>query len=374
MMNKLMFCKKYRWWLLASVLLLILLLWHHYHIQPKATPPVLVQTTAVKIQDVKHIFKTIGNIESPESVTLMSQITGNLSKIDVTPGAHVKAGQPLFEIESTTAQAVLQQAEATLARDQAQSDYLNADAKRYAALVKLEYVTRDQYDQTQAAASAQAALVAADKAQVKQAQITVEHSLISSPIDGKIGNFTVRIGDLIVENSTVLATINQLNPLWISFSVPQNLLRNIQTAQKAAPLMVQIYTEDGKTKLADSNLFFIDNTVNNATGTVALKAKTDNKNYSLWPGESVRVNIILGVTKNALVVPLTALQFDEEGSFVYVLKKDQAIVQRVTVTQQTHSIAVISKGLSLNDIVLTTVPPNMENGMHVKVANTETSP
>lgn len=374
MMTRLMLYKKYRWWLLVLLLIVIVLFWQHYHNKPKAIAPVLVQTSPVKLQDVKHIFKTIGNVESPESVTLMSQITGNLSKIDITPGAHVKANQPLFEIESTIAQAVLQQAQATLARDQAQLDYLNADAKRYAALVKLEYVTRDQYDQTQAAATAQAALVAADKAQVKQAQITIEHSLISSPIDGKIGNFTVRMGDLIVENSTVLATINQLNPIWVSFSVPQNRLQNLQIAQKAQPLIVQIYTEDGKTKLADANLFFIDNTVNNATGTVALKAKTDNANYSLWPGESVRVNIILGVTKNALVIPLSALQFDEEGGFVYVLKKDQAMVQRVTVAQQTHTVAVITQGLNLNDIVLTTIPPNMENGMYVKVDHPETQP
>ncbi|MFN7098359.1 MAG: efflux RND transporter periplasmic adaptor subunit, partial [Gammaproteobacteria bacterium] len=162
-------------------------------------------------------------------------------------------------------------------------------------------------------------------------------------------------------------TINQLNPVWIDFNVPQEQLTEIRLHQHQQPLKISIYTEDEKQKLAVGKLSFIDNNVNAQTGTVLLKAEVDNNADILWPGQMVSVVITLKIEKDALVIPLRALQLDEEGSFVYLLKDNKAVVQRIAVARQSGQYAVVKKGLSINDQVLTTIPPELEDGSPVKL-------
>lgn len=354
---------------IVAVLIIIFIAWQHFSNKTRPNNIPLVTATNVEVRPMPIDLKAVGSVESQQSVTITPQVSGIITKINFQPGAHVTEGQVLFEIESDTFNAALQQAVATLQRDQAQLVYLEADEKRYASLVKLEYVTRDQYEQAKAAADAQDALVKADQAQVDQAKIQLEHTTITAPVSGKAGNYTVRVGDLVVADNTTLLTINQLNPLWIDFTVPQNQLREIRQNQHQQPLKITIFSEDEKQKLAEGKLAFIDNNVNAQTGTVLLKAEVDNNDYSLWPGQMVSVVITLKTIPNALVIPLRAIQFDNDGTFVYLLKDNKAIVQPVTILRQTGSLAAISKGLSANDKVLTTIPPDLEDGAPVKLAD-----
>jgi multidrug efflux system membrane fusion protein len=353
----------------VAILLIAFIYWQFFSHKTRAVEIPLVTAAKVEIRPMPIDLKAVGSVESQQSVTITPQVTGIITKINFQPGAHVTAGQVLFEIESDTFNATLEQAEATLQRDQAQLVYLEADAKRYASLVKLEYVTRDQYEQAKASADAQDALVKADQAQVDQAKIQLGHTIITAPVSGKAGNYTVRVGDLVVADNSALVTINQLNPLWIDFNVPQNQLVEIRQYQHQQPLKITIFSEDEKQKLGHGKLTFIDNNVNAQTGTVLLKAEVDNSNDVLWPGQMVSVVITLKTIQNALVIPLRAVQFDDDGSFVYTLKDNKAVIQAVTITKQTENLAVVSKGLTINDQVLTTIPPDLEDGTVVKLVD-----
>lgn len=355
---------------IIALLIIVFFIFSSSH-KTKVNSAPLVQAVSVIERSVPVNLIAIGSVESRQSVTIIPQVTGIITGIHFRPGQRVTRGQTLFTIQSDTFNAALQQAEATLERDQAQLVYLQADAKRYASLVKLEYVTRDQYEQSQAAANAQMALVKADQAQVKQAQIQLGYTTIRSPVAGKAGNYTVRVGDLVVENGTPLLTINQLDSVYVDFSVPTRELQDIRYYQhwKQEHLSVDIFSEDNKTKIATGSLSFIDNAVDPKTGTVLLKAAVENPNYTLWPGQMVNVVMTLKVDHDALVIPLSAVQFDQQGSFVYLYKDNKAVIQRVDVGKQTGSLAVIDKGLSKGEMVLTTIPPNLDDGAPVQLAD-----
>lgn len=352
-----------------AIVIIVFFSWQQFSHKTRMVDKPLVNAAKVELRAMPIDLKAVGSVESQQSVNVTPQVTGTITKINFQPGHHVDAGDVLFEIESDTYNAAVQQAQATLERDKAQLVYLEADEKRYASLVKLEYVTRDQYEQAKAAADAQDALVKADEAQVDQAKIELGHTVITAPVSGKAGNYTVRVGDLVVADNSVLVTINQLNPLWVDFSVPQNQLVEIRQNQHQNPLTISIFTEDEKQKLAEGKLVFIDNNVNAQTGTVLLKAEVDNTDDMLWPGQMVSVVITLKVQQDALVIPLRAVQFDEDGSFVYLLEGNKAVIQRIEVARQVGAYAVISKGLTVNEQVLTTIPPDLQDGSVVQLVD-----
>lgn len=360
--------KKYKKTSIAVALLLILfLVWSPFSGKIKPAQLPLVEAAEVAERPVPLKLEAMGTVESQQSAVITPQVTGIITEINFRPGQLVKAGQPLFAIESNTFTASLDQAEATLQRDQAQLVYLKANAKRYASLVKLEYVTQDQYEQAVASANAQAALVKADQALVEQAKIQLGYTLIRAPVSGKLGNYTVRVGDLVSANSAPLLTINQINSAWVDFSVPQRELQKIRYYQHQKRLQVDIFSEDGSEKLDTGVLSFIDNLVDPKTGTVLLKAETDNRDDILWPGEMVKVSITLTVEQNALVIPLSAVEFDNQGAFVYLLQGDKAVVRNIKIARQTRDFAVIQAGLSKGDFVLTTIPPDLVDGDIVDV-------
>lgn len=369
--------KKHRWFVGISVLMLIIVLWlsgAFHHSNSKVTP-VVVQATQVKIQPMPLAISAHGTIESQQSVTITPQITGTITKIAFHSGKRVKEGQLLFEIDPATAMANLQQAEALLKRDKALFVSQEADANRYAELVKLEYVTKQQYDQTKAAANAQAALVNSDEAAVKQAKIQLGYTKIFAPVSGKTGEVTLRIGDLVTANSTTaMVKINQLDPLWVDFTIPQRQLPSLlqykrqNKADKNQKLAVEVFSEDGKHLLGNGHLAFIDNNVNPQTGTVLLKAEVPNAKELLWPGLMVKTNLILTTEAKAIVVPMKAIQVGQEGNFVYQVIDHKAVSTPVTVDRQVDDLAVISKGLRGNETILTVIPPNMTDDVPVKIS------
>ncbi|NNM60250.1 MAG: efflux RND transporter periplasmic adaptor subunit [Legionellales bacterium] len=366
----LFYLKKYKKTAIAiTCLALSVLMFNPYLSTTRPAQISLVNAVQVVERPTPLVMKAMGTVESQQSAVITPQVTGKITQINFRPGQRVQKGQALFTIEANTFNAVLEQAQATLQRDQAQLVYLNATEKRYASLVKLEYVTRDQYEQAVASANAQAALVKADQALVEQAKIQLGYTVIRAPVSGKLGNYTVRVGDLVVANSVPLLTINQISSAWIDFNVPQRDLQNIRYFQHQKRLQVDILSEDGTEKLGEGVLSFIDNLVDPKTGTVLLKAETDNNGDILWPGEMVKVVITLTIEQHALVIPLSAVQFDNQGSFVYLLQNNIAVVHRIKIARQTTDFAVIQEGLQKGDFVLTTIPPDLVDGATVKVVS-----
>ena len=319
----------------------------------------VVQVTHPIIKPVPVTLDEVGTVEPEETVSIIPQASGILKNINVTQGQNVQAGELLFEIDPAVYLTAVAQAKANLERDQAQLALLNANAERYAALAKLEYVTKQQAEEALAAASAQKAALAADQAQLNQANIQLGYTQIHAPIAGKAGAITVHQGDLIsANNATPLLVINRLDPVLIDFNISQSQLPDLLRYQQAGTLKVKIIKESGSEVLAQGELSFINNNVNPQTGTVQVKAKAPNTGFTLWPGQLVTVRLFLTMEPKAVVIPDSAVQLGQNGSFVYLLKQGKAVVQPVTVSRQIKHQAVIAKGLSGGETVITEIPPD----------------
>ncbi len=329
----------------------------------------IVKVAQPVIKNVPITLDEVGTVEPEETVSIISQANGMLKKIYVQQGQTVKAGELLFEIDPAIYLTGVAQAKANLQRDQAQLALLNANAERYAALAELEYVTRQQYEEAKAAALAQEAAVAADQAQLNQANIQLSYASIHAPISGKAGAITVHQGDLISTSSAnPLLVINRLDPVLINFNLSQNQLPNLLHYQQAGTLKVEIIEENATEALAQGELSFINNNVDTETGTVQVKAKVPNPHLELWPGQLVTVRLILAMEPHAIIIPENAVQLGQQGSFVYLLKEGKAVIQPVTVSRQINQEAVIAGGLKGNETVITEIPPGLNDGSVVQVS------
>lgn len=321
---------------------------------PKPKPPLPVKVVLAVQKDVPVQVKAIGNIEAYTSVALKSQVSGQIARIHFSEGSDVEKGDLLISIDPEPFKAVLSQSEATLAKDKAQEKFAREQAQRYAGLLKEGIVTRDQYDALQSNAESLAAAVVSDRAVIKNAKIQLGYCSIRSPISGRTGTIALQPGNLIKANDLPIVTINQLNPIYVTFSLPEKRLAEIKKGMSAGQLKIEavIPNEPGKTELG--TISFLDNTVNSATGTIKLKGVFANKLRKLWPGQFTDVLITLASRQNAVVVPTQAVQTSQEGEFVYVVKPDNRVeMRRVTSSVATGTETVIEQGVATGETVVT---------------------
>jgi multidrug efflux system membrane fusion protein len=324
----------------------------------------------------------VGTVEASAVIQVRSQVSGELTKVAFEEGANVKQGDLLFEIDPRPFrealrqaeaavrrdQAVLNQAQAVLARDMAQSKSLQADADRYAQLAKEGVVSKSQNDQASAAAEAIRASIAADQAAIESARASLEsdqtavdmarlnlsYCEIRSPVNGRAGNLLVHQGNLVTANAaTPLVTINRLEPIWVSFGIPEEHLTAIRKSAAGRELPVVVSLQDDPKQKAVGKLSVIDNTVDASTGTIKLKATFGNANRMLWPGQFVDVSITLGTARNVVVVPGEAVQPGQRGQTVYVVKPDQTVELRTVSPGVTRgNQTVIEKGVAAGETVV----------------------
>src|SRR3989475_8484563 len=303
---------------------------------------------------IRFEIPATGTAEPRQTVSVQSQVTGVLTRVAFREGDDVAAGQLLFQIDPRPFQAALEQAQAMLARDQAQAQNALADAARYAELVKQDYVTKSDYEAKRAAAEALQAAVRADSAAVANAQLNLEWARIRAPIAGRTGRLLVREGNLVRANAPdPLVIINQIHPILVRFAVPERALPDIQRYRKnRLPVLVSPSKED--TTFTSGLLTFVDNAVDTTTGTVLLKAEFANQDGVLWPGEFLNVRLQLYVEEKAVVVPAQAVMTGQQGTYVFVLNQDgTARSQPVTVERAAGSYAVIAQGVAPGDEVVT---------------------
>lgn len=314
--------------------------------------PVTVATVASRSMPVE--LQAIGNVEAISTVTIKAQISGQLVGVHFKEGDFVKKGQLLFSIERPPFEAALRQAEGTLAKDEAQALNAGLDAERYQGLGREGVVSRQQVDASLAASNAMRATVAADKAAVETAKINLQYTSIYSPINGRTGNVGVKEGNLVKANDVpVLVTINQIEPIYVTFSIPEQQLAELKQYSAKKTLKVDA-SPQGSNQHFEGRLTFIDNTVDTATGTIKLKATFGNEQHALWPGQFVDVNLTLKSQPNAIVVPTAALQTSQQGTFVYVINPDlTAQPQSVKVAWTVGDNTVIASGLQPGQRVVT---------------------
>ena len=336
--------------------------------------PVVVATAEQR--DVPVEVKAVGTVEAYSNVQVKSMIAGEITRVAFSEGQDVNKGGLLFVIDPRPYLAALAQAQGNLARDVAQEANARAQAARYAALFKEGVVSREQYDQITTAADALKQAVEADRAAVETAKVNLTYTTIHSPIDGRTGNLMVHQGNVVKANDIPLLAINQVQPIYATFSVPEMYLPEIKKYQAARKLSV-IVRVPNELKPAEGVLTFIDNTVDPATGTIKLKATYTNHDRRLWPGQFAEVSLTLTTDKKAVLVPSAAVQTGQTGQYVFVVRADNtAELRNVTVSRIVGNDSVITSGVQPGDQVVTDGQVRLTPGKKValsKPANAATN-
>lgn len=330
--------------------------------------PLAVKTATVTLQAVPVQLDAVGTVEPDQSAAIRAQVGGTLKIVHFREGDHVKAGQLLFQIDPGTLLADLENARANLARDQATLAEATAQQQRLAPLASKEYVTRAEYDQAVAAQKSASASAEANRAQLLAAEIQLGRTRLYAPISGRAGSLGTKQGNLVAANAAEpLVVINSIQPVLVAFSVTQQQFQEIRSRPREA-MSVEIRRAINGEAVARGKLAFVDNAVDQATGTIKLKARVANENEAIWPGELVSVRLILDVQADAVVVPESAVQPGQQGPFVYVVDKGRARMQAITVARQVGQSVVIERGLKAGDQVIVSIPSKLRPGSAVKPA------
>lgn len=306
-------------------------------------PPAPVRVAAVRRADVPQLLHAVGNVRASATVEVKSRVTGEIQQIHFTEGQDVTEGQPLITIDPRPFEAILRERRGILAKDQAQLNKAEDDMRRYSQLAGGGYVSREAYDKTVTDVAALRATVQADKASVESAELDLSYCTITAPIDGRVGALNVDKGNMVKNtDATPIVIIDTLLPIYVLFSVPEARLPLIQERMREGPVQVNVTPTGGAAE--SGMLTLIDNTVDTRTGTIRLRANFDNQGRRLWPGQFVQVELPLGIAVNALTVPSRAVQSGREGSYVYVVDKDNKAVYRTVTTLFEHRDKSVIEG------------------------------
>jgi multidrug efflux system membrane fusion protein len=332
--------------------------------------PVLVATAVQKTMPLQ--IRAVGNVEAYSTVSVKSQVTGVLTEAHFKEGQNIKKGQLLFTIDPRPFDAALKQAEANLARDNAQLQNSREQARRYAELVKKQYVSQEQYDQIRANADAAEAVVQADQAAVENAKVQLSYCYIFSPIDGQAGTLLVNEGNLVrVNDGTPLVVVNQVTPIYVTFSVPEQNLADMRRHKGAGTLKVEARFPSDEGRPEQGDLAFIDNAVDRTTGTIKLKAEFKNAERRLWPGQFINVALTLTTQTDAVVIPSEAIQVGPEGQHVFVVKPDNSVeVRPVVVARTDEGEAVIAQGIRAGEQIVREGQFLLSAGSRVEIKET----
>ncbi len=334
---------------------------------PASPPGVPVQIEATKRADVPVVLRNIGSVQAFQAVLIRARVDGTLDKVLFNEGQDVKAGEVIAQIDPRPYAATLAQAVAKKAADEANLANAQRDLARYSSLANSSFASRQQVDTQNAMVAQIQANIKGDDATIDAAKLNLQFTSITSPIDGRTGLRLVDQGNLIhATDATGIVTITQIHPISVIFTLPQDNLPQIQTAMAQGKLTVAAFTADDKTLLGSGERTTTDNTIDQTTGTIRLKAVFPNKDNRLWPGQFVNARLTIGTLKNALTIPSVAVQRGPSGLYVYLVKPDSTVaVQPVDVTQDDGQIAVIAKGLDDGVQVVTSGQSRLQNGTRI---------
>jgi len=328
-------------------------------------------TVAVAEQkDIPIQIRTIGNVEAYSTVSVKTRVEGELSRVYFKEGQEVKKGDMLFMIDPRPFKASLTQFEATLARDTAQMKKAESDSRRHEELFKSGVVSKEEIDLYRTNLEAFMATVRADKAAIENARLQLGYCHIRSPINGRIGRLEVNQGNMVKDIDTILVTINQTKPIYVSFYLPEQELSEVRRYMAQKNLKVEAIVPNDAMNPATGELTFINNEVNESTGTVLLKALFSNEDESLWPRQFVNVILTLKTQPGAIVIPSHAIQVGQEGNYVFVVMSDFTVESRpVVLGKSFNQETVITKGIQPGEKVVIDGQFQLIHGSKVEIKN-----
>jgi multidrug efflux system membrane fusion protein len=318
--------------------------------------------------------RVIGAVEASSNVAVHAQLTGELTSVHFTEGDDVKMGDVLFTFDRRPLESALQQAEANLARDVAQAENAVAQAKRYADLAQRGIATREQVDTASANSAALQATVGADRAAVDSARVQLNYATITSPISGRTGALMVHAGNLVRANdASPLVLINQVSPINVTFALPEAQLPELKRYMAQGTIHVEAQPPSDAAHASVGRITFVDNAVDQTTGTIKVKGSFPNQDHSLWPGQYVNVVVTLAVDRDALVVPSAAVQAGQQGNYVFVIKPDQtAELRSVEVARAGAIETIIKSGVKPGETLVTDGHLRLVPGSRVSIKTDST--
>lgn len=348
---------------------------------PMPAPTVPVRVAAVRQQTMPHFLNGLGTVTPSADVLVTSRVDGQLMRLHFTEGQRVEAGELLAEIDPRPFEAALAEARGTLARDKAQLINARRDLDRYAKLAAGDYIARQQYESQRATVRQYEGTVAADEAAVESAALQLEYSRIVAPVSGRLGLRNVDEGNMIKASDTEgLVRITEVTPCYVVFTLPENRVPLVgkalrRTEQGAPRPLVQAWDREQKNLLSFGELLSMDNRIDQATGTVRLKAQFSNENQALYPNQFVNARVLVDELPAALTIPTAAVQLGSRGSYVYVVDKENiAHVRTITPGIATNALTVVDKGLEPGEMVVVDGLDRLREGVSVKIAATVETP
>jgi multidrug efflux system membrane fusion protein len=371
-------CSRTRVWLGAlAVLVLGLLIWRIsvYRADQAARRNAAVKEIAVDVApaartDVPVYRQGLGTVQAFYTVTVTARIDGELQQIAFTEGQNVRKGDLLAQLDPRPARAAFEQAVAAKAKDAAQLANARRDLDRYNVLQPKELASKQTVDTQHALVDQLGAQLQGDQAAIDNAATQLDYTRITSPINGRTGLRLVDPGNIVhAADTTGIVVVTQLQPIAVIFTLPQEDLTVINAALAAGAVKVTTLSREGNTELEQGTLTLLDNEINPATGTLRLKATFGNAHYALWPGQYVNVRVLVSTDKDAVTIPTPAVQLGPNGPYTFVLKGDStAEVRPITLGEQNDQLTVITKGLALNERVITSNQYRLQAGSHVHIA------
>jgi multidrug efflux system membrane fusion protein len=348
-----------------------------------ATPPVLAQSASVPVevgkavrQDVPIWLSGLGTVQAHYAVQLRARVDGTLTQVPVTEGQDVKQGGLLAVIDPRPYQATLDAALAKKHQDQAQLSNAQADLARYASLVRQDFASRQQLDTQQAMVKQFTAALLGDDAQIEAAQLNLSFCYITAPFDGRVGLRNVDPGNIVHSTEiTPIISITQVQPINVTFTLPQDNLSSITRAMAQHPLKVIAYASDDKTVLDEGTLLTVDNAIDVTTGTIKVKATFPNAQRTLWPGQFVHARLRIGVENGVVAVPSAAVQHGPDGLYVYQVQANNTVsLQPVKVARDEGGMSVVSDGLAEGTVVVLSGQSRLQSGSRVTTREDQSSP
>jgi multidrug efflux system membrane fusion protein len=333
-----------------------------------APPAIQVTVAPVKTLDVPIYLSAPGTVLAWNTVSVRSQIDGKLTAVNFVEGQDVRAGDLLAQIDTSPLQATLDQAIAKEAEDEAQLAEAALELERDQVLVQRQAIPQQTLDQQQAKVGQLRATVNADRAAISSARIQLGYAFITAPIDGRVGRRQLDVGNIIHANdANPLTVLTLIRPTATTFTLPQKNLFEVREAIRRGPVTTIAFDQDDKQEISRGELLFVDNQIDQSTGSVLLKARFANDDERLWPGEFVRIRTLLDTRKNALTIPSVALQRGPEGFYVWVVQPDNTAQRRdVDAKPIDENVTIVDKGISLDERVVVNGQSRLEAGARVE--------
>jgi multidrug efflux system membrane fusion protein len=332
-------------------------------------PGVPVTVATIGRQDLPNWQHGLGTVQAYYSVQLRPRVDGTLVSVPVQEGQDVKAGELLALIDPRPYQAVLDAAMAKKQQDQAQLSNAQADLTRYSSLMRQDFASRQQVDTQAALVKQVTATIIGDDAQIEAAQLNLDFCRITAPFDGRVGLRNVDPGNFVRSSeATAIMSLVQVQPIAVTFTLPQDTLPAISKAMKVGALPVVVFASDDSTELDHGMLATIDNNVDTTTGTIRLKATFPNPGHTLWPGQFVYARLLLNTDRNVIAAPAAAVQHGPDGLFVYKVEPGGTVsVQPIKVSRQEGDVYQVTAGLDAGMSVVTGGQSRLQNGARIAI-------